>query len=505
MCSLLPGRMPVDQQLLRGAQLPGPVARLDPGTGRVLQHRHEDLCRGFDRGIVTEPELVEAASAIEGALERRACRCPRVRPHEGSQAPAPESRVHGIVLLIPAEDGQILAIPLVAARVRVVRGVVPDRAVQEVRLDRAEAALERRDLGTEIPCPVGAAMVEVKGDAELPQQDRRPLHALGSAALQVRELRGHRPSHRALPHHELPRAPVVREEREKPLCRQQDPVIPVRRKGRPGELCPRDGRGPVPCPGLDKDHRARVCRADLPRIPQGKGPEEILREVHRPAVRAGRSDRAAGARASLPHRGPTPRSPARRRACRRARPDPGRVHDPAPPPADGECPHLPHADFLRDPCPERHALQGGGPVAEGDLAPRPLQVRAADVARQRLVQRVVADHVLQAREPLRDAPDSGDVVTLEELLRRLPFHGRAGGEGAPAEEQREHRRGSELPPVRGPDHRRQGIAMELVGDRGPCLVQVGKVEPHCLESPARCAVTSRKPAPRVLVGVDHER
>ena len=136
---------------------------------------------------------------------------------------------------------------------------------------------------------------------------------------------------------------------------------------------------------------------------------------------------------------------------------------------------------------------GRGPVLVEEAPGRGEAAGAAtDVAVARLVQRVVAEHVVEVGDALGQRGDRADVAVLQLLLHT----GELGTEGVAAVEQRPHGRHRDplvvLAPVLRVEAGRAGLH-EVLGR------QTGQIE-----APERRAVATGPAAPHVVVRVDED-
>ncbi len=95
-------------------------------------------------------------------------------------------------------------------------------------------------------------------------------------------------------------------------------------------------------------------------------------------------------------------------------------------------------------------------------------------------------------------------MALQILLYGIAVHAALGRKVVAPEEEREHRRRRQFAAVAGPDHAREGLAVDLMEDGRAGLVEVAEVHPGGLEGPAGCAIPAGEAAPYVLMGVDKD-
>ncbi len=118
---------------------------------------------------------------------------------------------------------------------------------------------------------------------------------------------------------------------------------------------------------------------------------------------------------------------------------------------------------------------------------------ATDVPPAGLVQRVVAEDVVEVGEPLGKGAEGADIVVLEAALDA----GQLRAKGIAGEEERPHRRGGNPVVVVEPVHR-----VQLHGLR---FDKPFRSQPRPLEAPEGGAVAAGPAAPQVLVGVDEDQ
>ncbi len=115
---------------------------------------------------------------------------------------------------------------------------------------------------------------------------------------------------------------------------------------------------------------------------------------------------------------------------------------------------------------------------------------------------VVIEAVGQA---LGNLTQRSDVVTLQVAADALAIDAQARREVVAGKEQREHRAGSQLGGIAGPDKSRQLAALRLMHKRGARRVQSADVEADALQRPAGGAIATGEAAPDILVRIDVDR
>ena len=105
-------------------------------------------------------KLEVARLPIELHVQRLARDGLRIRSHHRLQRAPTGVDVLRIRLLIAAEDRQVFVVPLITPAIVVVRRVVPQRPVQQVRVHRVEVRIERAGLRAEVAAAEGVLLLQ---------------------------------------------------------------------------------------------------------------------------------------------------------------------------------------------------------------------------------------------------------------------------------------------------------------------------------------------------------
>ena len=221
-----------------------------------------------------------------------------IRAHDRLKRPPAGVDVAGVGLLIPAEDGEVLVVPLVAPTVVVVGGVVPEGAVQQVGLHRPEAGVHRFYLKGEVPRAVGPLIPHVERDTKLADEGGDGAHPLIRPVFDVRQLLDERTLHTPAAEYEFVRVEVHAQEGHEVLSEQGDTVVPVGTVDHVRRILRSPIGRTLPWRAFDEDDGVGVHGADLAGVTVGEWTQVIVSKVHRPIAdlhKVVRTDQARGA------------------------------------------------------------------------------------------------------------------------------------------------------------------------------------------------------------------
>ena len=270
----------VEQHLRIFARSPFAIGDLDAVTARVLCLRKKDLCRSTHGGIASEGQM-EDPTPIEAHPQRLAGDSHGIRARETPHAPPAGGGLGARDLLIPAEDRQILTIPLIPVEVVVVRSVVPQQAPQEAVIQRPEAAGESMLLRPEVTRPIGSLALQVKGDSELADQ-RRTSPQPARSLLQPGKLIGKRSSDGTLADDDPRRTRVDPQTGMPPPGEERQRVVPMRGVHDVGRIVGAPRRRRTPGFGLQEEPGVWMGRTDALGEDHGKWLEVVLGEIDFP-------------------------------------------------------------------------------------------------------------------------------------------------------------------------------------------------------------------------------
>src|SRR4030042_3769918 len=100
-------------------------------------------------------------------MHRRPRRCEGIWPDNRLQCPSAGIDVAAIGALVAAENGEVLAIPVIAVPVVVIGIVIPQGVSREGTLGRGETPVHGHDLSGEVSGAGGLSPMQVKTNAYL--------------------------------------------------------------------------------------------------------------------------------------------------------------------------------------------------------------------------------------------------------------------------------------------------------------------------------------------------
>ena len=286
------------------------------------------------------------------------------------------------------------------------------------------------------------------------------------------------------------------------LCEQEGAIVPVRgRDDIPGILGAPRGQG-LAAVGLDEDERLRVFGADS----AGKAIDErldvILIEIDRAPTDLAEIIRAQQLGRAVCSQFPDAVLPPDAFVVRQPGAHPAGVEQPVADLFGAARAELPDIHHLRQPIAQLHGLEGRRHIADLEAIRGSIQVRLADVAGAGLVERVIAQHFRPVFELAGHLLEGVHEVGLQVLLDRHAVHFGLRGKVVAGEEEREHAGGGQFLVVGGPEHGRQRPLVFRLGDGCAGGLEVGNIQPGCLEGPAGGAIPTGKTAPDIFMRIN---
>ncbi len=308
---------------------------------------------------MSELKLEEAPLDIEGHAQRLPCDLAGVWTYSRLQRTSARVYVPRIRLLIAAEEGEILVVPLVAALVGVVGRVVPEGKTQQIGLQRPHTRIQRPHLPGKIARAVGPLVLHIEGDANLTVERRNAAHSLRRPILDARQLLDERALH-PLPANDQPTGEqVYAQEGDEVLGEQGQAIVPVGGVDHVRLVLRPPAKMGSPRLSLEEDDRVGVNRTYLAGIAIGEGTQVVVDKVHLPAADAREVVRAQQMRRAIRPHVPHPVLPPDALVSLAPDAHAVRVDQLTPPQSGPREPHVPHLDLLGQASPQQHGLKRG--------------------------------------------------------------------------------------------------------------------------------------------------